>query len=77
MKNDDFPKLEPVIYWAQSTTEILIMSKIQVAYDMPECYQTFERGVESTSDTLRLHAICMEGEDKITFFDSGDIKLGR
>lgn len=36
-KNNVFPHIKPVIYWAQSTDDILIMIKLHHAMDTPEC----------------------------------------
>lgn len=42
-KNNEFPILKPVIYWAQSPDDILIMIKLHEQMDTPECKQSFER----------------------------------
>lgn len=75
--NDNFPQVKPVVYWAQSTEDLLLMVKLHEKLDTPECKMSFERKVEIQDDSIRVHTYCYEGEDNIRHFDTGELTLKR
>jgi hypothetical protein len=67
--------VKPVIYWAQSTEDILIMVRLHPQMDTPECRQSFEREVVIEADRVRVQAYCFESEDDIKLYDTEDVEL--
>jgi hypothetical protein len=70
-----FPVVKPVVYWAQSTEDVLIMIRLHEKMDTPDCRQSFEREVVIEEDRVRVQAYCYESEDNIRMFDTEDIEL--
>lgn len=70
-----FPVTRPVVYWAQSTKDALVMVRLHPQMDTPECRQSFEREVVIEEDRLRVQAYCYENEDDIKLYDTEDIEL--
>jgi hypothetical protein len=70
-----FPVVKPVIYWAQSTEDILIMIRLHEKMDTPDCRQSFEREVVIEEDRIRVQAFCYESETDIKFFETEDVEL--
>ena len=67
--------MKPVFYWAQSTTDVLVMVRLHTQMDTPECRQSFEREVLIEEDRIRVQAYCYENEDNIKMFDTEDIEI--
>lgn len=51
------------------------MIKLHEGLDFNECKQSFEREVTIEENSIRVTAYCMEEEDNIRIFDSGEIQL--
>lgn len=72
---DQFPRVKPIVYWAQSTEDLLLQVKLHEQMDTPECKMSFVRNVEIQEDSVRVSAYCYEGEENIRHFDTGVLKL--
>jgi len=70
-----FPVAKPVIYWAQSTQDLLVMVRLHKQMDTPDCRQSFEREVVIEEDRIRVQAYCFESEEDIKLFDTEEIEL--
>jgi hypothetical protein len=74
-----FPVVHPIVYWAQSTDDILIMVRLHEVMDTPDCRESFEREVVIAGDDndhrVRVQAYCFNGEDDIKMFDTEDLDL--
>ena len=64
-----------MIYWAQSTSDLMLQIKLHEKMDTPECKQSFEREVLILEDRVRVRAVCYEGEDSIRIFDTEEVML--
>lgn len=67
--------MKPIVYWAQSTKDVLIMVRLHSKMDTPDCRQSFEREVLIEEDRIRVQSYCYESEDDIKMFDTEDIEL--
>ena len=74
-KENQFPLTRPVVYWAQSPTEIHLQIKLQPKVDTPECRESFEREVVIEEDRVRVQAYCFESENDIQMYDSEEIEF--
>jgi hypothetical protein len=66
-----------VVYWAQSTEELLVMVKLQTAVEAPECRLSFERDVALADSTVRAAAYCYQDENDITRYDTLELELAQ
>ncbi len=67
--------MKPIVYWAQSTKELLILVRLHTKMDTPDCSQSFEREVLIEEDRIRVQSYCYESEVDIKMFDTEDIEL--
>lgn len=67
--------VRPIVYWAQSTEDVLIMIRLHELMDTPDCKQSFEREVLIEDDRIRVQAYCYESEQDIKMFDTEEIEL--
>ena len=67
--------MKPIVYWAQSTTDALVMVRLHIKMDTPDCRQSFEREVLIEEDRIRVQAYCYESEDDIKMYDTEEIEL--
>lgn len=74
-KANKFPLARPVVYWAQSPTEVFLQVKLQTAVEQPECRMSFEREVVIEADRVRLQAYCYESETDIQQYDSDELEF--
>jgi len=65
-KGETFPTSRPVVYWAQSPEDVLVMIKLQPEMDEPMCKQSFDKNVLMDVDMLRLQVFCMQFTRNIT-----------
>ena len=70
-----FPQAKPIVYWAQSTTDALVMVRLHTKMDTPDCRQSFEREVVIEEDRIRVQAYCYESDEDIKMYDTEEIEL--
>ncbi|TNV84627.1 hypothetical protein FGO68_gene12041 [Halteria grandinella] len=76
-KQGVFPIAKPVVYWAQSTEDLLIMIRLHELLDTPDCRESFERETVIEDDRIRVQAYCYTSEDDIKLFDTEELELKR